>query len=520
MQIQHRANTTYHREEAKTDEPQMHQLVAEHQNELILQMIREGFVLNEWSINSSKLAVTEMVLDKKQVNALEQLLEQSEYEMCLKGKNTPIAPNKIYLALLDAGTLQYTVIASSGETITDKIDGKMLAQLKCELTPPLTMDQLESLPAILHMMEERKHIRPQIKTLALNKVSGIKMYYLGKMVGDKMSIEKNNLYLKYVKGLLNYTVVAPNDLIVSDDIDVQALIDLGCTPEELLHVNGLNHFLPAILKITTNKGHTVATQGYEPFLRLLNKRSLMLHLQSLTLKDCDLGDSEVKALAACLAQRKTLFALNLDNNHISWTGLKTLLSILFISKTSRSKLQTISLCFNEIKILKQTELDNLDKLLNLDISLQHLSLEGNLILSEKRNKTLVNMLQILWKKSGLEIGYFLSASFKKYEGGVLTLKTPKKARVKLEKFNDSEMKLYDEIKQFWDPIKDQPLINNRAVFNYLVTRGIGVSKDRIFKRLLIDEEMSPPSNNKELKRICKQLFDYPIFRSKFEIIFN
>jgi len=520
MQVHHRANTPFNNLESMTDEPSMHQLLPEHQSELILHMIRQGHALKNWYINSNGLAITEMTLDKKQVNALEQLLEQGEYEFCLRFKNSEIENNKIYLVLNDQGALHYTVRDPYGNVSTGLVSKETLG---CELTAPFTLDQLHSLPDLLEQISKSGYFRPQFQTLILNNVRFTKEYQL-RLIKDDHIFEKNMLYVQTQNDFIEYTVIAPSGKKVTDTISGDMLRKKGFEfPESsFTNINLFKPILSGILEITTERGHTVSknsTKGYETFLTLLKNQTLMPQLQKLHLQDCDLFDDfDLSKLYPILAQRATLIDLNLDKNHITQKGLLNLLETLFKEESPQVKLQTLSVCLNKIEICSFPPLHLLASKKN---RVQELIVTGNMIADDnpppiKRNHknrvaAMSMLLDVLSKKEpNITIDSFLTGKDVKLIRGnsdnyllSITLANSQIIDVVLQRW---EFDLYDMLRfnEKYHEMREEilPKRTPQDIFSALIS-GIG--------RTEIPEELSNTRISQSFfstSKICKMVLNY------------
>ena len=99
-------------------------------------------------------------MDYEQDCMLETRSENGQYTLCLMSRNTEIKRNRLYVALMDDGSLQYTVIDPSEKKRIDIISREMLAEIHALLTAPLTVEQLElCLPDILKITAGRGHTK-------------------------------------------------------------------------------------------------------------------------------------------------------------------------------------------------------------------------------------------------------------------------------------------------------------------------------------------------------------------------
>ena len=453
MQIRHRTNLPSDLVEAMVDkEPfiQQHQLLPSHQIELISHMIREGYALDHWSITAEELVIEDLAFDEKQGKALETLLEQSVYDLRLMTPQAEIEKNTVYVEIINAGSLRYTVINPAGDMKVDQIAKEDLLLLGCTLTAPLTLDQLDPLPTILKIISDRGNIHPQLQTLALSNIRFTKEYRLLRLDPPTQTtlIIKNALYVRCGNDCIEYVVIAPSGKNEAGKIFTSELLKMGLrlNPGQDI-LNALRPYLSRILEITTQRNHTfpeAATKGYQTFLNLLKNHRIMPRLHSLTLNDCDLwddwdiyhNDEDRNYLVPILAQRTTLRHLNLDNNHIVRVGLINVLKGLFEDPGSHSKLRSLSVRFNKIGITTPGELDILARRAG---GLEAMNLEGNMIVEksnvdtilckqehQKRVRALQTLLPLLSQQDKtLTIGAFLMTTYVSFtDDHQLRLKLP------------------------------------------------------------------------------------------------
>lgn len=99
-------------------------------------------------------------MDYEQDCILETRSENGEYTLCLMSKNTEVRRNHLYVALMDDGSLQYTVIDPSGKKKRDVIGCDMLSKMHASLTAPLAVEQLEPfLSDILEITARKGHTK-------------------------------------------------------------------------------------------------------------------------------------------------------------------------------------------------------------------------------------------------------------------------------------------------------------------------------------------------------------------------
>lgn len=512
MKVSHQANKPPSKMVPMEAEPSMNQLLPAHQTELIHHMIKEGYVLNDWSVNAKELVITDMIFDKKQANALEQLLEQSTYAICIKLPNTVIERDKIYFEINEQGLLQYSVQDINGELKTG-----VIKELNDKLTAPLTLDQLKSLPSILEEISNNKHIRPEIQALLLNRVRFTKEYQLLQI--NKI-LEKNMLYVETKGNVITYSVLTPLGIKVTDTISEKLLREKGVNLKFPIESSGLVKILKPILtillEITESRGHTVAehaTKGYKNFLALLNNQLIMPNLQTLHLQDCDLYDDfDLVHLYPIVVKRTALIHLNLDYNHITRIGLTSLLESL---KGREPQSCSLSVRFNEIEIYSLLRFNDLE--LNTH-SINALQLQGNSIVDDNpvnkiHFKKLVAALYMLFRilptqASNLTINSFLSATDIDLTLGddpdyLFHIKIDD-VGLKLN-LNQQDFKYFDALCfRENEQGKRKEILSIRTPkeqFAYLIS---GISPMRI--RQLGDSLLLPSSSS--TKQLCKQLLNY------------
>ncbi len=532
MQIHHRANNLLNPFE---NEPciQQHQLLPEHQSELIAHMIREGLTLDNWSITIAELVIEDQMFDEKQGKALEKLLEQSEHDLCVMSPQIIIQKNVVYVEMMHKSSLQYTVVDLTGEIKVDEISKDDLLQLGCRLIAPLTLDQLHPFSAILKMISDKNNILPELQILTFNKVRFTKEYRLLTLPppDESILIAKNTLYIRYAQDFINYVVLSPLGKKETGKISKIELLNIGFVLDASLPLRQLKPFLLTVLAITSQKKHTLpasCTQGYKTFLNLLKNQRLMPRLQSLNLQDCDLWDDwdlcvddwdlsvdnrNMDLLIPALAQRTTLRHLNLDNNHVTKNGVKNILKLLFQTPEYLSKLTSLSVRFNKIEITSPEELEKLEKQAS---KLEALHLEGNMIIESntpmstlckrehsKRATALEALFSLLsLKDASLTIDMFLMATQVGFndEEGQLRLKLDNESIIDVA-LNASALNSYEKL-CFQQHIEGQKNIRKyREVFPYL--------KESIqFVRAKIPRELRETTLDKSSKKVCKQLLSF------------
>lgn len=517
--VSRRANMPSGRMEAINNAPSMSQLLPEHQNELILHMIREGYVLDNWSINTKELIITDMTFDEKQALALQQLLEQSEYDICLKTQNSVIKSNTIYFGINKQKALQFTVQDLSGT-----IRSGIVNNLDDKLTAPLTLDQLKSVPCLLNFMSSKGFVRPGLQVLTLNKVRFTKEYELRRTDAD-IVYKPNRLYVQTKENGVEYTVITPAGRKVSDIISCDDLKQMGVDFMLLKKTKPITDMLKPrrsdILKITTQRGHTVAessTKGYKTFLDLLKNKLLMPNLQTLHLQDCDLNDDvDLPALDPILDQRTTLRQLNLDHNHMTHNGLLNLLDAL---KNSPTKLKVLSVSFNNIEIITSNALKFVA---SKSDSIDEINLTGNMIASNAREMKMNHKLRVIAlsllflalskKETNLTVNAFLFATdinlTREGEDDYLFEITLADSRTIKVNLNSREFCAFENLDSIKNKFERQEITFRRStpkeLFFYLIS---GINPDHIPQQLK-DSLLSPtPRNRAETKETCRQLLNY------------
>ncbi len=515
MQIRHLSNTPSIYIDSQ-GEPKMCDLLFAHQTELISHMIREGYTLNHWSTNESELIISDMTFDEKQGQALDKLLEQSEYDLCLMLEDSIIEENTIYVKLLD-GLLQYKVIDPNGKLKEGNInlDG-------FKLTTPLTLDQLHKSPAILDRIKEGD-IHPEITSLSFNHVHFTKKYRY--LVHDPLML-KNGFYVEMQPAFIKYTVLSPSNKRITGKITLTELKKMGLE-NDFCSIN-VKKIFPEILKFTEKRGHTASeknTKGYEAFLNLMENQSRVSKLTSLTLNGCDLwGDGDLDILCPILAKRAALCNLNLDNNHITNEGLEYLLKQLTLTQ--------LSVRFNKIKILSLNEFNRLKSKSKSNDRIQKLYLEGNMIVAndtddlvkaehKKRVAVLCALLPLLSQKiPQLTFEEFLATEF-------VSLNSNKKLKLKV-RGQGLEVILLSSAFECYKELEGHVGVGAQSVnlkippeervysqiLSYLKQGIDNISLPQEIKALplpKITHELSQPEAalvSKTNKKICKQFLNY------------
>lgn len=336
--------------EPKTYPIPMQRLLTEHQLEMIDHMIREGHALKGWFINSEKLSISNMTVDKKQVNAMRRLLEQGQYQWRLMFQNPHIEEGHIYLGLHENG-LRYALLDSERRMQSGMIPAHIVGQV---LRAPLTLEQLPTKAHLLEYISRHCTTRPQLRSLIVQGVRFTKMYGIS-LKGTV--ILPHNLYCEDLGSFIKYTVVNPSGKIVTGKFSKSELQQLGWRPplhKELL-LDSLKPLFSKLLTITAQHGHTRSaknTKGYSEFLRFLGSVLCRSNLRILHLDDCDLSNgTDTQFLYRVLEQCRALTHLSLDKNHINRSGFESLIDSLRFANS----LRTLSVCHNEIEITnKQT----------------------------------------------------------------------------------------------------------------------------------------------------------------------
>lgn len=180
----------------------------------------------------------------------ETISENAEYELCLMGyelcvmiEHTELEENKIYLEFSD-GSIQYSVIGLSGQPVRGTIEDGDRGELLTCLTEAFDVDQFQSfLPGILEITARRNHTRANPRDIVI--------------LRNKLYLESN------ADGSVQYTLIGPSKKTISDRIDRETLGEIHPSLLNLLsplttitQLAELEPFLPEILKITSERGHS------------------------------------------------------------------------------------------------------------------------------------------------------------------------------------------------------------------------------------------------------------------------
>lgn len=366
-----KANANGYQHTQETYPIPMQRLSAEHQLEMIDHMIREGYALKDWYIHSEKLSVSNMTMDKKQVQVMRRLLEQGQYQWRLMSQNLLIEEGLIYLGLHEDG-LRYALLDSERRVQTGVIPAHIVGHA---LTTPFTLEQLPTKAHLLEYISKHCNTRTLLRSLIVQGVRFTKMYEIS-LKGTV--ILPHNLYCEDSGSFIKYTVMNPSGKIVTGRFSKSELQQLGWQPplhEELL-LFSLKPLLSKLLIITAQRGHTRPeknTKGYSEFLRFLGSALCCSNLRVLHLDDCDLSSgTDTLFLYRVLEQCRALTHLSLDKNHINTSSF----NILIDSLRFANGLRTLSVCYNEIEITnKQTFLSATSDTLHL----ANVFVTGNLI---------------------------------------------------------------------------------------------------------------------------------------------
>lgn len=425
-----------------------------HHSELLSLMIRQGHMPDNYYLKEEQLVISDMTVDEKQIIAIEKLIKQSVYQPCIKKRNSEIIENRIYLDLLDSNELQYTVIDPRGQVQTANISvDDLVPGLK--LIAPLTLDQVEQVFSnLLIITTLKQHTRPVIETLTFSNVDLIKGYSLVPKIKYTQYIEKNTIYLEALpNGTFAYHLKSPEGKIVQALINTATLTAANCMIQLPLNAMQLNHVLPAILKITQQAKHTPETEGLAPLLKLLQHPLIMSNIKSLNLTNCGICDVDLRKIAPVLGQSRTLVYLNLDNNHITQTGLKEFLRSLH----PQSILRTLSIRFNDIIISHDSYLRELRQAAHTP--LRKIELEGNNIgnyatIVKKEHKKRVNALIMLFslladQSIAITVGQFLECLLNivetdEYDGRLLCLTSKDIPEIRMP-MTDGDFETYREL---------------------------------------------------------------------------
>ncbi|MGL6029812.1 MAG: ankyrin repeat domain-containing protein, partial [Legionella sp.] len=518
----------------------MHHLTAPHQEELVLHMIRQGYVLRNWYINSHELTITNMLIDKPQVDAIESLLQQGQYQLSLKKPNQLVSEGIIYISVETDG-LHYTVKDNVRQIKNGVIPttGQTNA-----LIPPLTLDQLQNVPGLLEQIASVVTLRPTLKQLSMNHNRFTKQYHLRT---KENHVYENMIYIESSGNAVKYTVLAPSGKKIIDTFSVAELKQLGWKPQfredtfidlisdkdfklllkqkvlrnyyiiekmEIGIVTSLKPIRSALLKVMTQRGHATAetdTMGFTTFMSLLENPLITSNLKGLNLNDCDLFEFfDLAALNIVLPKLTKLTHLNLDNNHIGYDDFKLLLK----SLAPLNQLASLSLRFNEIAIKSASEINVLTKW----ASLTEILITGNHCVAgesavklnhKKRVIALQHLFELaLSNKADLTVGEFLNTAKiqlqKINNTNVLTMTVgalndisvalDDKARTS---FNDLSIQITECGKQITLPDK-----TTQGIFTHLIS-GL---------ELLINNDIAPLVNEpiSSTESFCKKLLQYHV----------
>lgn len=519
MRVKHLANKLPGTVRTVAGEPHMSQLSIAHQAELISHMIREGYALNNWSINSDTLTISDMKLDEKQVNAIQKLLEQSIYDICLKTHDSVIECNKIYFEMSKNKTLKFTVKDLFGE-----IKSGLISELNDAISLPLTLEQLKSMPSILKVISGQGHTRSGIQKLILNGVRFTKEYHF-LLNGVVEYYERNILYVQLKEDGVEYIVITPYGkkiiALISHEEFKERTNGFVLPNTEMLLIQSLKQRISNVLQITCERGHTFAeneTKGYKTFLAFLNNPFLMPNLQELQLQDCDLYDLfDLPSLYPILVEMTALTKLNLDGNHITRQGVLTLLGA-FRSKTNNHPmLEDLSVSFNEIEVNNAINLMDFARKRSL---IKTIDFTGNMIaidaLSVKNNhKTRMAALSALFltlskKEPGFTVNSFLTATDIKLTklnddaDGSLQI-TLADSRLITASISHKDIGLFSDVGLIKNEHDGSENRTPKELFLSLIK---GITPIRIPKELR-DSLLSPtPFNVHETDKICKKLLNY------------
>ena len=498
--------------------------------ELIQYMLNPECTIDNRTTRTSELVFNEgITLDEIHMNALETLLEQSEYDVCLSAGHFYFEKNKVYLELV-GGSLKYSVIDLTNTVQRGRIPN---AALNYQLTAPLTLDQLTSIPDILEIIANEGHIRPQIKTLTLNNVKFTKAYrILEKKISDEdqtVKVKPNAFHVRCHYDLIEYFVINPYGEKSIGTINRSVLINMGLKLNEIevISKKDVESIVSAIFELTAKKGHTFPenrTKGYQTFLNILNNQRLLPQLESLDLQGCDLwDDNDIKYLYPILSERASFQHLNLDNNHITQTGL---LKLLTAFEQVRSKLKTLSVRFNKIEIEKPRTLRNLKKI--IPSSLEEIMIEGNRIIEQcppkfyesitecfpnpvllahqNRVSALKMLLPLILEQysndnsEAFTLSTFLTMEHDGFDeiAHELTLKYGAKRMTIRLPLNSSEFDAYDELRI--EGVREYSDIIRYLKGNITIAKLAPEIRDTPFPRVGISKE--------ELKKGCKQFLNY------------
>lgn len=375
-----KANANGYQHTQETYPIPMQRLSAEHQLEMIDHMIREGYALKGWYIHSEKLSVSNMNVDKKQVQVMRRLLEQGQYQWRLMSQNLPIVEGYIYLGLHKDG-LGYALLDSERRVQTGVIPARIVSHA---LTTPFTLEQLPTKAHLLEYISKHCNTRPLLRSLIVQGVRFTKAYQF-RLRGRQQFIFSNMLYYTEFDASIKYTVLSPSGEVVSGSIDKNTLKKAGWIPpqNDLRLATSLDTALRGILAITAKREHTRPIQetlGFRAFLDLLSSQLCLPSLRALNLDDCDLFDDfDTPVLMKVLEQSRNLVHLSLDKNHVTARGLINILEALRLHATVR----TLSLRDNEIDICFDDHFESINRSLNL---IQNIFVSGNRIACMSSNQ--------------------------------------------------------------------------------------------------------------------------------------
>ncbi|WP_165485069.1 ankyrin repeat domain-containing protein [Legionella rowbothamii] len=340
-------------------------------------------------------------------------------------------------------------------------------------------------------------------------------------------IEPNKIYLKLIGQALQYQVMTCSGAVVTDQIDGNLL---KCNLTHPFSLDQLK-YIPELLKIISSRGHIrsiinmltfdnvhFTEGGYESFLKLLKNPLFIPWMQTLKLNHCHLNDKKIEKLSTNLINRSELTHLDLDNNNITRKGLKDLFDAFSPSEAS-VKLNTLSLCFNNITITALRTLNDLE----VDDCKIKIKLKGNMIADndelgferKKAHKRRVNVLRSLFslisnQAPDLTIDDFLTATNLSLKRGQneddyllrLTLKDLRTIEILTDRpLFDSYNKLLPIQESSHDLHENVLVTRAQKIFSYLKAGIIEKDIPQGLRHFLL-------SQGAQQKRVCKQLLDY------------